>query len=155
MDRKLVIAVVVSLAVGASVGRFSVGSKVVKTEEVQEHQVATRARDTVKHDNVETVVTVTQDCSSGKKVVVTRTVDLSTVETKAAARTETAIEEKKSEIVERSHGELHVMVIAGKKWDAPALSPGVLLEKRLLGPVWFGAFALTSGTVGAGLGLEF
>ncbi len=153
-----------ALATAATAGRYTVPTKVVETEKIvyQEKIVIKKVyvKDTSKKVNKVTIrlVTIKPD---GTRTIETKIFDKSEIEivTKGESTTTDDItkETDKTKVAESSHD--NTIVSLGVKMDvtAPAqgYSYGLLLNKRLLGPITGGAFGFTDGTAGASLGLSW
>lgn len=89
---------------------------------------------------------ITSDTTSDETAVANAT---------AAARV-TLVDEKRVEDYARPSWRLAAQ--AGWKWDAPSLQPSIYggeVSRRIVGPVWLGAWARTDSTAGVSLALEW
>lgn len=150
----------ISLLVAFGFGRFSAPTKVIKEVETKivEVKVEDTKTDTSRNRRVEKIITETTR-PDGTKVVETRIVDAS--QTERSTEKETATNRTESsrnlEVVERDSGSTSISVLAALGKDSSFTTPiyGAHAQRRILGPISVGVFGLTTGVVGASLGLQF
>jgi hypothetical protein len=155
------LAVILALAASFAAGRYTVPSRVeVHTEYVDRiREVRTTLVQRVVDTKVRRVIVVEKDGSSKTEETIdthedTRSAENEKVErdTEAATRTIKVSDTKNWTL----------FVIGGASVPMPwnpttntSLTFGFMLNRRLFGPVWANSFALSNGTVGGGVGLEF
>lgn len=136
------------LSIIALVSAFAAGryTATVGTS-VQTKTVAQETKDTTKSVDVKTVTVTTQKPDGEVTWVTTKVKDVDQT-TKDTIKTETVTAVKKET--------LNVSVLAAVQPNHN-LSPiyGLSVSKELLGPVTLGIFGLTTGVVGASIGLNF
>lgn len=133
---------------------------VALTEQVRQlKQKIKRQEHTVSKPDGTVETTITEEIETNE-VTDTATDTTSSSEVVASSSTETESATEHVEVVERSRPDWKLSGLVAV--DAPAalrgnLTPayGVLLERRILGPVSAGVWGLSSGVVGAALTVEF
>jgi hypothetical protein len=143
--RNLLIVSIVSLLVGAAIGRYSVDTpKIVKTDQIVEQE----KKDTTTHTQTKTEE-VKEPTGEVKTVTTTDTV----TETKTAD----SKQEKDSAVTTpQKHGTLNLSALAGVRIDNPTIPLyGISVTKEFLGPVTIGLFGMSNGIVGVSIGLNF
>jgi hypothetical protein len=141
---KLILALIACFLLGLGVGYFSLPQKVVTQVEVKEKIVTVTEK--VKADNVVTVYREIQR-PDGTKEIRSRTFDKS-VSTEAETKDDSkSVSETKT--VERKQPDWKVAGLA------TTTGYGASIERRILGPIFLGAFGLSSGMAGISVGLLF
>lgn len=156
--------VLVIFATGAAVGRFSLPAKIVEKEKivVQEKIVEKKVevKDVKKKDH-KIYVRIEHTSPDGTKTVETRIMDdkssdSSDKTTDDKTDNKTTTDEKSKETVYAQQS-LIVSLLADETFNKGIAGPnfGLMVQKRLIGPVYFGAFGLMDKSFGLSLGLAF
>lgn len=159
-----VILVIISLAGAAAFGRFTSPTKVVEKEhivyqeKIVEKKVYVKDKDIKKNVVTIRLVTIKPD---GTRTIETKTYDKSEIEIVQKGGSEktddVSKETDKTKTAEYKHDEF--LISLGAKMDASNLSGaptyGLLLNKRLLGPIYVGAFGFLDKSFGVTAGLSF
>lgn len=160
---KYAIGGVVLVVVSGAVGRFTAPSKVVEKEVIkyQDRIVEKIVKDTDTKKNNDKVLVKTETIKpDGTKIVETKLVDKSTTETVKNSTTnsdkESSTETSKEKTTEYKKDSILISLGVKTNLDNfPNLSYGIMVNKRILGPVYAGAFGFTDKTVGLNLGISF
>lgn len=126
------------VVIGYSLGRYTTPEKVV-TKTV----IDTKTVTVVQHD----IQTVEVDKPDGTKTI--------TVVDKSVDTTKQQIDESQIKVVENSKPQWKVSAQLAPKAVAYEYFYGAQVERRVLGPVFVGAFGNIDHTLGVSLGLEF
>lgn len=150
------------LIIGAAFGRFTAPSKVEEREKiVYKDRIVEKkiyVTDKSQKNNKVTIrlVTIKPD---GTKTIETKIFDKSEIDivqngsSTNIRESETSKETEK--VVEYSRNDFLILFGAKRTFDNPTFDYGIFLEKRLLGPIYGGAFAFTDKSGGIALGLAF
>lgn len=143
-----VIIIVLALATSFAAGRFLIPQKIVTQTKTVTVEVEKEKQDTNTH--TETVDKILPD---GTKTITTVTDTSTKTTTTESNSTKT---DTKSETTYAKDG-VTISALAGIDVTNPAKGfvYGASISKPILGPISFGAFGLTNGTVGVSLGLKF
>lgn len=147
-------AILISLVLGVGVGRITRKTETKTDEKETSHEVTKdKHQDQVTDHKTITTVRVHRDGSKTKTVT---TIVEKKKETGSGTQT-TDKQDHKTIDVSRSGGAEHgnVSILAGIQTKPGALVYGGQISTTLVGPVTIGGFALTSGTFGASLGINF
>lgn len=137
--------VLLAFVAGAAVGYFVTPTKVVTKTVVQ--QTKQETQDIQKNKVFDKTETILPD---GTKKIETKITDKSTDTTDSTSSSLTTSEKT----VERSQSSLLVYGLAETKITSmPTYGAGV--QRRVLGPLWLGAFGTTGPSVGVTVGLSF
>jgi hypothetical protein len=144
--QKILVAILVSAVVGFAFGKYALPGKVqIKTQEVE--KIVT----VVQHDTV----TETHEVKRPDGTVITDT----TIKDRDTANTSTVDTKKSSETITNQKPQWKVQGLVGlstKDLGQPAYGVGV--ERRIIGPIFVGAWGLsksTEQTAGLSVSLEF
>lgn len=164
VNRPLIIGVAVALAaiVGAFfAGRSSVTVRVeTRTEVVERLQVVRLVRVDRRVDTKWKTVVVTKPDGSSTSTTEAESTEVakSTEDSKIDSKTDTAVVTIKTPTDKNWHVAGHVGLMAASPINsAGSIAPvfGVVVSRRILGPVWVDVFAYSNSLVGAGVGLQF
>ena len=168
---KISLVTIAIAALGYGFGRFTAPSKVIEIEKIRtieiekiveiEKEVIKEV--TVENKNINTTTTITEYPDGRKETVIT-VVDLTTIgiekdtekdtERDMEKDTTSSIDKTKITIYKKTQWKL--TGLAGFElgnWTTPVY--GALIEKRILGPIYVGGWALSNKTIGVGLSFEF
>jgi hypothetical protein len=140
--RTYILTVTLTLIVGAAMGRYLTPEKVVTKTVTQIQKVD------VVHTNVVTI-TKTIKQPNGTIETDTTTVDKSVDQTNTNTTSET------SKTVTRDNPQWHVSGDFSSSSSLPYYIYGAKIERRILGPIFLGAFGNANRQFGASIGLEF
>ena len=165
MDKKQIIIAIVILAIGVAIGRFTLPAKIVTITETKiVTQVVTDQHQQENKDQV-TTITETSDCVSGD-CKPCKTVKTTVIADKGKVTTDTHQEANSNTQTNTSttttYNTQNLMVSALVGTDAlqnlsasNTLVFGVQVQKKLIGPIWIGAFGYSNKMVGGSIGLTF
>jgi len=139
---KIILIVVALMAISYGVGRYLQPVKeVIKTETVIK---------TVTVNHVDTVTVVKEITKpDGTKEKTTTTTDKSKIDTNTDSDTKTSI------VITNQKPQWKVSALLTTKQGSFGPVYGAMVERRILGPIFAGAFANTDKAVGLTVGLEF
>jgi hypothetical protein len=141
--------------VGLALGRYSLPAKVVVKTEVK--TVEKVVQDTTKNEkkNTTTVVTETKK-PDGTDITTTEIVDKDQIISNTDTTTNTSTDSTSSKTTTYDTGSLSVAGLAGVQFGGGnAVTYGLHVQKKLLGPVNIGVFGFTDKLFGASIGLRF
>jgi hypothetical protein len=149
-SRKMCIALAGCFLGGVATGYFSRPERVVTKVDVREKIVEVTAKAT-RND----VVTRSREISrpDGTKIVRVVTVDKSV--SRESGKLEATITRTEEKTEERSAPQWNVRAMAGITFGDAAPVYGAGVDRRILGPIFLGAYGFSNGTVGAAIALSF
>lgn len=150
-----VLVVIVVFVLGAAAGRYSLPAKVVVKTEVK--TVEKLVHDTTKDDNKNTVTVVTEDKKANGEVVTTKTViDKDKIVTNDKSDLNVSTDSQSSQTTTYDTKSLSISALAGVQFgNSDALTYGLHVQKKLIGPIEIGLFGFTDKLLGASVGLRF
>jgi hypothetical protein len=162
--KKLLLLVAGCFVIGAASGYYLSPTKVTVRTEIKEvvKEVERKEKDSKKdkkNDKIVIIVeTILPDGTKKKetKIVDKGTITIDTSET-SERETDKTTDTKTEKVTERARDSFQVYGIAGVKMTDWAAGPeyGAGVTRRLLGPIWIGAYGTTRTNVGVTLGIGF
>lgn len=159
--QKVIISIVL-LAGAFAAGRFSLPAKIVEKEHIvyQDRIVESKsvATDTTKNDNkvYTRTTTETPDGTKTTTVKITNNDQIDSKTTSKSNETNTiASDTTKEKTIEYSKDSLLISAAAKTNFTNPSLSYGGIVNKRVLGPIYLGAFGFSDASFGMSVGLSF
>lgn len=139
-----------SFLLGAATTYYARPAKVVTKTEVREKIITVTEKE--KHDDV---VTVHQevDRPDGTKVIRDVTVDKSVF--KEEQKTDETLSRSETKTVEQGGAQWNLRAMAALSLRAAPPVYGGGIERRILGPIYLGAFGFSNGTAGVSIALSF
>jgi aspartokinase len=136
----------ICLAIGVAVGLVTKPAKIVTKTEIVEKVVTVKEEGKIKV--VKVVETVRPD---GTKTTVTD----STEESKSKEATNLEKASLNEKVVSNETGARLNVLVGSNISKAPELNYGLMLSKRLIGPISFGVFGMKGGEYGLTAGIQF
>jgi hypothetical protein len=150
------------LIVGAAFGRFTAPSKVVEKEVIKyqdkivEKVVYVKDTSEKKHQVTTTTVTTKPDGTKVETTVITFDDNTDTTQKNSDNKTDTSETDTTKEKTTTYAKDQYLVSISQKlNISDKNMSFGGSFNKRVLGPIYVGAFGFTDGTIGASIGLSF
>lgn len=153
--KQTVIAIIVTLLVGAAIGRYSLPAKVEVRTEVK--TVEKIVKDTEKQKDTDKVITIVETkLPDGTVTKKTEIVDKSKTETTTKTTTDKDTDSMSESVTTYATKDWFVRGMAGFKLDGAAPTQyGIGIDRRILGPIHVGGYGFTDGKFGVEVGLSF
>lgn len=158
-----ILIVIATLLVGVGVGRYSLPAKIVtevETKIAEKEVIKWKEKRVTEKQNDKSVVIIETRLPDGTVRIEKHILDKGTVKIDSNKAGESSkdstTDTKSSTTVEYSKRAWHLAALVSPSLTGPvpSLSYGLLVERRILGPFYLGAFGLTNKTVGFSLGME-
>lgn len=168
---KTLIAVILIMAAGYGIGRFTAPEKIIEKEkkiEVEVEKEVVKEVEVIKeviveNKNVNTKTTIIE-YPDGRKETITEIIDKTTIET--GTDSEKNIDSERDSVVSSESSKEKITINKKPQWKVLGLAGikavdfgkpiyGGALERRVFGPFYIGAWGLSDGTAGIGAGFEF
>jgi len=158
MTKIQVIGLTILLVAVFAFGRYSAPEKIKTVEKIVEVEKKTKEEKEQEKREIHRTTTITETIKpNGEKVIVTEIrEDTNVVKNKDTAIVkDKVIEGTKDEEIVKSGSHLNVALLVGNKVDLSNGIIGAHISRNLIGPISIGLFGLSSGILGASVGLEF
>lgn len=133
-----IIVFTVSLVAAFAAGRYAAPTKVVTETKIVEVETTKRKKDIIIHE-------ITRPDGTKEK----------NTEIKERETKNDRISSDETRTITRASDKVTILGLAGVDFTSPGSKYGASISKPIIGPVTIGAFYLTPGMVGLGLGLTF
>lgn len=148
----LISAFLITGALGFGFGKYSAPTKVVEVEKIKTVTVEKVVEKKAEKKNVKTVVVQAPDGTT-----TTTTTDTSTVDTNTNTDTNTVATDEKKKTTTYSRPNWRLAALGGFDPNGNIGKPiyGGSIERRILGPIFVGAFGMSNKSFGVSLSFEF
>lgn len=153
MLKKILILILV-LALGAGIGRYLAPTKIIEKEVIKEVIKEVKVEDKDIKKNKVTIRIVTEK-PDGTKVTETKIFDKSEIEITTKSEIDKVTVVEKEKITEFRKDEYMISLAAKTPLTSPTITYGLIVHRRMLGPIWIGVGGFLDTSVAGSIGLTF
>jgi hypothetical protein len=147
--------VLIMFVLGIAVGRVGLPEKETTTTDVQS-VVDNSVKQSIQNNTHKQITITETDLPNGTKEKQTKITDVDKTNTNTNTTTQTQTTSQTTTEKVYDTESLRLGVLGATNWHSPSsLTYGFEVQKKIIGPVYFGAFGLGNGTIGMSAGLSF